>query len=275
MTIYKYRSLLFGLLLMMVVTYTSAKNVLIFSTPPTQSAKETKRLYQPIVDYIQKVSGKKIKLSIAENFIEYSQHLLEDKYDIVFDGPQFIGWRIKKRNHTVLAKLPRKLNFLVFVRKDSGIKVLKKLAGKRVCGIGSPNLMTLGLVDMYPNPASVPSIIPVKSFKHALKCVQQGEAVAAVVRDKFWYTRKPKQTKGLVLLYQAKLDWPDRGFSINKSVDKKVIKKIQDALLHQEAKIAANLLFKKYKTNRFVPATRAEYEPLDKLLRPIWGFHER
>jgi len=263
------------LLLVMANMHVIAKDELTFSTPPTQTKKSTEELYRPIVEYIQKVSGKKIKLIIADNFIEYSQDLLDDKYDIVFDGPQFIGWRIKKRNHEVIAKLPRKLNFLIFVRKDAGIKKIRKLAGKRVCGIGSPNLMTLGLLDMYPNPASIPTIIPVTSFKAALACVHEGKAVAAVVRNKFWHTRSAKQKKGLKVLYEAKRNWPDRGFSISKSVDVKTRKKIRKALLSPAVKEKAGLLFEKYKAKHFIPAKRAEYAPLDKLLRPIWGFHKR
>ncbi len=262
------------LLFLLATGWAGAKDVLTFSTPPTQTAESTRYLYQPIADYLAKVSGKKVKLVIADNFIEYSQALLDDKYDIVFDGPQFIGWRIKKRNHEALAKLPRKLNFLVFVREDAGINKLRKLAGKRVCGIGSPNLMTLGLLDMFPNPAAVPTIIPVKSFKQALVCVQKKGAVAAVVRNKFWHSRKPEQKKGLKLLYEATHDWPDRGFSINKSIDAQTRRKMHDALLDPQVRTVARRLFKKYKTRKFIPATNQEYAPLGKLLKPIWGFHE-
>ncbi len=263
-----------GLMLLLATGLAGAKDLLTFSTPPTQTAESTRYLYQPIVDYIARVTGKKVKLLIADNFIEYSQALLDDKYDIVFDGPQFIGWRIKKRNHQALAKLPRKLNFLVFVREDAGINQVRKLAGKRVCGIGSPNLMTLGLLDMFPNPAAVPTIIPVKSFKQALVCVQKKGAVAAVVRNKFWHSRKPAQKKGLKLLYEARHDWPDRGFSVNKSIDAETRRKIRDALLDRQVKTVARRLFKKYKTHTFIPATDQEYRPLGKLLKPIWGFHD-
>lgn len=266
---------IFIVLLAAPLSGTFSKDVIIFSTPPTQPPKVTMHRYGPVAKYLSRVTGKKVKLVPARNFIEYSQNLLDNKYDLLFDGPQFIGWRLTRFNHVVLAKLPRRLNFIIVVREDAGVDTVKKLAGKRVCGIGSPNLMTLGMIDLFPNPASVPVIEAVGGFKGALLCAQKGRGIAAVVRDKFWFSRKPHLKKGLKVLFHSKLNWPDRGFSISRKVDIGTRESIRRALLSQQSKEGGYRIFKRYRTPGFVSATFEEYKDLGKLLKQIWGFHDQ
>ena len=263
--------------LLCVLGFTSlsvAGDEIIFSTPPTQSLKVSIQRYGPLADYLSKRLGRKVKLVMAANFIEYSQALLDDKYDIIFDGPQFIGWRILKKHHVAVAKLPGQLNFSIIVKQGSRIKAVRKLAGKRVCSIGSPNLMTLGMFDLFPNPASVPVVIPINSFPEALKCLRRGEGVAAVVPAKWWLKRPAKVKAGLALLFESKIIWPHRGFSIGSRVDAQTRQRIKELILSPGGTRAGRPILKRYKAKSFVTATDAEYSPLYKLLRPIWGFHQ-
>jgi len=89
----------------------AASDELVFSTPPTQSVAVTKKNYQPLVDYISGVIHQKIVLKPAKNFREYTKNIRENKYDMIFDGPHFINWRIRKQNHVVVAKQPGELHF--------------------------------------------------------------------------------------------------------------------------------------------------------------------
>jgi len=261
------------LFLLLLSAVACAGDVIVFSTPPTQTAKITMERYGPLAKYLTKKLGRKVVLRPAANFIQYSQALLDNEYDLIFDGPHFIGWRIVKQNHLAIAKLPGKLYFAIISKKGSGLVDYRRLAGKRVCGVGSPNLMTLGMLDLYPNPASVPVIVPTNGFKGALKCLKSGQGVAAVMPAKFWHKRPGKVKKGLGLIFESRVYWPHRGFSVGKRIDAATQQKIKDALLSPEGFAAAKNIFKRYKTNRFVTATDKEYSRLGKLLRPIWGFH--
>jgi len=271
---FKYTNVLILLLALLAVSSLGfAKRTILFSTPPTQSYEVTMKRYGPLADFLTKKLGRKVKLVPAANFIDYSQAMLENRYDLIFDGPHFIGWRIIKQNHYAIAKLPGKLNFAIIVKKGSSISHYKKLAGKRVCGVGSPNLMTLGMLDLFPNPASVPVVVPSRGFKGALKCVKAGNAVAAVVPAKFWKKRPPKVKASFKVLFISPILWPPRGFSIGDRVDSQTQQRIHDLLLSPEATKAAKNILKRYKSNRFVGANNKEYRSLNKLLRPIWGFH--
>lgn len=246
----------------------------IFATAPTQTPEKTIQMYQPIVDLLSKVTGHKITLVTSKNFLEYTHGLRKDKYDIVFDGPHFVGWRMKNLNHKVVAKLPGELRFSVIENDTSGVKDVKRLAGLKVCSLASPNLLTLGFLDLFNNPASQPIIVSVPSFKAALDCARKGEADVAIMRDKFWAKLPDEQKKGLHLLYTSDTAFPHRAFSVSERVDAKAVEKIQQALTSEEGATAGKAVLESFKSKKFLPASAAEYEGLGRLMNPVWGFRK-
>lgn len=252
-----------------------AADALIFSTAPTQPPAETLRLYQPIVDHLALVTGKKILLKPAKNFLEYTTGMRQKKYDILFDGPQFVGWRMDKTGHKVLARLPGQIVFVVVARKDSGITNYKKLVGRKVCAFASPNLLTLGFLEKFQSPASQPIMVRVKSFKESLECVKNSKGIASVMRDKFWEKRTPQQKQGLQLIHTAKKPYPHRAFSVSERVDSKTRLIILKALLDQSVFGPGSEVLKKFRSKKFTAASVKEYKGMGALLNPVWGFRSQ
>jgi ABC-type phosphate/phosphonate transport system substrate-binding protein len=247
---------------------------LVFSTAPTQSAEKTRQMYQPIVDHLAKATGREIVLKPARNFLEYTNNLQHDRYDIVFDGPHFIGWRMQKLGHRVVAKLPGKITFVIVIRDGLKVQKYPDLAGRKVCAFNSPNLLTLGFLDLYPSPASQPILIPVNSFKGALECVHQGNGVAAVMRDKFWEKQPDKNKQGLKLLYTTTQPFPHRAFSVSKRVDETTRKKITRALVGELGMASGAEVLQTFRSKQFLLPSDKEYRGLGALLQPIWGYRE-
>ena len=246
----------------------------VFATAPTQTPEKTIQMYQPIVDLLSKATGHKIKLVPAKNFLEYTHGLRKDQYDIVFDGPHFVGWRMKNLKHKVVAKLPGQLRYSVIENDTSGVKEVKRLAGLKVCSLASPNLLTLGFLDQFGNPASQPIIVSVPSFKASLECVRSGQADAAIMRDKFWEKLPDDQKKGMHLLYTTDTAFPHRAFSVSERVDAKATEQILAALTSEEGATAGKAVLQSFKAKKFLPASAAEYEGLGRLLNPVWGFRK-
>ena len=98
---------------------------IIFSTAPTQSPEVTLQNYQPLAEYLSRVTGKNVVVKPAKNFQEYSINMRNGEYDMLFDGPHFISYRLLKKNHILLAKLPGELRFAIVARKDAHINQLK------------------------------------------------------------------------------------------------------------------------------------------------------
>jgi hypothetical protein len=156
----------------------------IFTAPPRETGKNEANAYQPVADYLSAVTGKRFVYRYSDNWLTYQNEMRRGVYDLVFDGPHFISWRMDKLQHEPLVKLPGKLGFVVVTKKDNNkINSLKDLTGRTVCGLGPPNLATFILYSRFDNPMRQPLIIEVKSFKAAYEGVVAGKCLGAVMRD--------------------------------------------------------------------------------------------
>jgi len=250
----------------------ASDKILVFSTPPTQSPRTTIRNYQPMVDYISDAIGEKIVIDAPKNFQEYTKKMREGKYDLIFDGPHFIKWRIEKQDHVVIAKQPGELHFVIVVKKGSGYRKLRDLWGKRVCSPAVPHLGTLTLLNLY-NPLREPRIVSVQSFKHALQCLKRGQGSAALVRDKFWIKTKVDKSD-LELMYYTRRKMPARGLTVNHRVSKAAQIKITQALTSKKGRKYAEKAFSTIGGGRFVKAEKTDYKNQDNLINIVWGFHK-
>ena len=81
-----------------------AANEYIFSAPPRGSAEKETKVYKPIAAYLSKMLGKKIVYQHPGNWLSYQQNMQLGRYDLVFDGPHFVSWRILKTNHVQIGR---------------------------------------------------------------------------------------------------------------------------------------------------------------------------
>jgi len=251
----------------------ASDKILVFSTPPTQSPKTTIRNYKPMVDYISEAIGEQIIIDAPKNFQEYTKKMREGKYDLIFDGPHFIKWRIEKQNHVVIAKQPGELHFVIVVKKGAGFRKLRDLWGRRVCSPAVPHLGTLTLLKLYDNPLREPQIVSVQSFKHALQCLKQGKGSAALVRDKYWLKTKVDKSD-LELMYYTRRKMPARGLTVNHRVSKAAQLKITQALTSKKGRKFSEKAFSTIGGGRFVKAEKTDYKDLDNIINIVWGFHK-
>ena len=266
---------LFPAVVLMLFTYSvsvvQAAEPLVFSTAPTHSTKKTLEIYQPIVDYLSEATGREIVINTATTFIDYNNNLQKDNYDIVFDGPHFVGWRMEKFDHTPVARLPGYIKIVIVVKKDSKITSMEQLTGQRVCSFPSPNMLTMAFFEYYKNPIRQPVPVPARGFKGLEKCLQRDDVVAAVLRDKMWAKMKDKEN--VRILFAPDKSYPERTFSLSSRIDADTRKIITYALLSRQGQEYLQVLLKTFKRDRLVPARPDEYKDLGLLLAPVWGFY--
>jgi len=263
-------------LLIPAMTFGAEKDVITITTAPTQSVADTHKLYGPLAEYLSQASGKNVKLVPVRNFLEYTSKMRKDEFDIIFDGPHFVSWRMQHINHVPMARLPGELVFMAAVKDGGTISKIDQLVGKKVCAVNSPNLATLMVLDAFPNPVRQPVIVSERSFKAAMKCLKEGRGVAAFLPIKFWkkFTKKGK-TKGFRQLHSTKKQpLPPRTFSISTRIDAATRNKITQALIESEGKPGALPVLNRFRSKKFVAARESEYKDLDRLLLSVWGFHE-
>lgn len=263
-----------GLLLLIYLICISnamAKNI-IFSTPPTQSPEMTVKNYQPLVDYLAKTIGQSIVIEPAKNYQEYTTKMRQGKYDMVLDGAHFIKWRIEKQNHMVIAKQPGDLHFVVVVKKESKIRNERDLWTKPLCSLPVPHIAPLTLLAHFNNPVREPIIVPVKSFKSGLECLQKGKGAAVLLRDKYW-EKAVKNKSDYRVVYTTKRKLPARGLTVGERISTSDQRKITTALTSIKGREYTDKAFSTVGGGKFVPANSKDFDSLDEVIELVWGFN--
>lgn len=243
---------------------------LTFSSPPRESKKEGEKIYKPVAEYLSKALGQKVVYKHAGSWGIYQAYMQKEKYDIIFDGPHFVAWRMAKLDHTPVGKIPGNLSFVIVTRKDKSAPTkIKKLAGHRLCGLAPPNLATLSVLAQF-GAARQPSIHKTNSFKESYDKLISGKCVAAVLRDvmikKF---DSKKLTKTLVKTKAL----PNQAFSVSNNLGKDAVEKIKEALLAADANGPMKAFLKRYaKGKKLAPLKTKSYKGLEVLLKDFWGF---
>ena len=244
---------------------------LILGAPPRESIAQAKAIYDPIAQFLSRVTGQKVTYRYVDNWLSYQSDIHSGAYDIVFDGPAFIGWRMAKFGWTPLVKLPGNLSFVVIVaKKDKSVHSLKDLEGYPLCGFAPPNLATLTIQFEFTNPARQPHVVAVRTFAQAYQGVISGRCTAGIMQAKLFQHMNARFHAARVIFHSEPM--PNQAFSAGPRIPLALRARITAALLSPQGSVAARTLLAEFKTRRFVPATAQEYAGLGKLLKNVWGF---
>ncbi len=191
---------------------------LILTAPPRENPAVGNKQYGPIAAHLTRLLGKRVAYQHPGNWLSYQRDMRADKYDIIFDGPHFIAWRMAHLGHETLIRLPGSLIFYLVVKADSPYKHSSELIAKRICGLSPPNLTTLAVAGTeYPNPVQQPVITGVKGGMGAVfkTLMASDRCQAAVLRDSFYKKKlKPEQKKMIRIIHTTK-PLPNQAISVS------------------------------------------------------------
>jgi ABC-type phosphate/phosphonate transport system substrate-binding protein len=250
---------------------TPAQADLIFTSAPRDSEEKEELIYKPVVDLLTKATGQKVKFKYGDNFLVYQSEMRKGTYDIIFDGPAFVGWRMTKLQHVPLVKFPGNLVFVVAVKNNqSKINSVKDMAGRTLCAFPPPNLATLMILDEFDNPARQPLILESESFPLSYKNMVAGKCAGAILQKKLFENLDKDKQAGKVVFTSKPL--PNQAFSAGPKVTPEMRDKIIKALLSPEGLAATAKMREVYKAPKLEAATVEEYQGLGRLVRNEWGF---
>ena len=245
---------------------------LILSAPPRELPAAGIELYGPLADHLTALLGEKVIYRHPDNWLEYQRDLRKGIYDIVFDGPHFVSWRVEHLHHDVLVKLPGLLEFVVAVFDDDDqVRDIHDLVGKKVCAIAPPNLATLTLMEQFSNPVRQPVIWDVPGgFMNVYKSLKLRECRAAVFRSDFYDKRLSGEDRaGLKVLFRSK-PLPNQAISAGPRLDMGMKEKIIRSLTVGEGRVAALSITKRFGDNQsFIAAKKEEYLAYNHLLEGV------
>lgn len=248
-----------------------ARAELILSSAPRDIKEKEEEIFKPIVDLLGKAAGEKVTFRYGDNYLTYQSEMRKGNYDIVLDGPQFVGWRMAKLGHVPLVKFPGNLVFVAIAKNNQDkIKDLKDLAGRTVCAFPPPNLATLTVLYEFSNPSRQPLVIEVQNFAEVYKGVISGKCAGGILQAKL-YQDLDKEAKATKVLFASK-PLPNQAFSAGPRVTAEKRERIVQTLLSPEGATATQKLRDVFKIQALLPAPVDEYQGLGKLMRDVWGF---
>ena len=244
---------------------------LVFSAPPRETADKGKETYVPVANYLSQVLGRKVVYHHPGTWGVYRTKMLQGDYDIIFDGPHFNSYRAVKLNHNILAKIAKRHEFAVIMKKGEPYANVQKMAGRTFCTHAPPNLGTLVLLSQFNNPARQPVIINTKGWVKIYEGVISGKCVGGIL-PMLNLTKLNKKGKARIVFKANAM--PNQAFSAGPRVSPEDQAKIAAALVSPEASNPTAKLRATYKVgDSLVAATNQEYVGIAEYLKNEWGYY--
>lgn len=258
-----------GLLILISGYSNSARSEYLFAAPPRESQEKGIEIYKPIADYLTKVTGEKFIYKHPSDWTEYSSDMQNQRYDLIFDGPHFVSWRIENINHDVVVKLPQLHVWRVIVRSDSNIDSMNDLVGKKICAPKLPNFGMLTMMSHYYNPDREPVHIVTKGWKDGFNGVVEGKCEATVLPKTNHKKFDPHSLKTKPI--HTHLPYPNQAFTSGPRMSSDL--NIKKALLSKEGQEATFKLRERFTQGaNLVDAENEEYEGISLVLKRAKNF---
>lgn len=259
-----------------------ATTTYVVTAPPRGSRAEETAMFAPVAAYLTKATGDKFIYEYPGNWLTYTQNMQDGKYDVEFDGPQFVSWRIQHQNAVAILQLPQAHRFVVISNKLDGRgeaftkidSISHGLIGRPVCAPAPPNFGTLVLDARFKHPMRRPYIVPTTSWTSGFDGVIRGQCVATVL-PRVAYARNMKLYPGKTYQVWQSPAYPNQAITISSRLQKAGLKgKITEALLAPGGLEVLAPITKRYSNGKpFVPVyNQSEYAHIDRVLDDFYGF---
>jgi ABC-type phosphate/phosphonate transport system substrate-binding protein len=245
---------------------------LILSAPPRDTAAEGMRRFGPVAAYLTQVLGRRVVYRHPGSWGGYQTDMQQGIYDLVFDGPHFVSWRIENSHHNVLVKVPGDFVYTASVRSDEPeLTSIEQLVGHKVCAHSTPNLGTLILLQEFPDPARQPSIIITHGYDHIYEDLLAGKCDAAMLPLKHW--RGFEQNSGRTRVIFQNDPLPQQALTAGPRLTPVEQEKVREAFLSWESREATAVMRTAYAGGReFVAARNDEYIGIARYLQGEQGW---
>ena len=244
----------------------------LFVAPPRESMERGMEIYKPIADFLTKSTGERFIYRHPQDWSQYSRGMQKGEYDLVFDGPHFVSWRIHNINHDVIAKLPQLHIWRVIARAGSDdIQSLNDLIGKKVCAPKSPNFGMLTMMSHFTNPEKEPVHVVTKGWKGGFDAVVQGKCVATVlpITNHKKFDPELKQTR----IIHTHLPYPNQAFTVGPNVPQDLKTRLTNDLLSDQGQKSMSMLRDRFSGGvKLVSAENEEYEGISMMLKRADNF---
>lgn len=227
----------------------------------------------PLTKYLSKELDKPVVLKLSPNMPAAIKEVASGAVEISYLTPVAYIRSHQKGNTQLIAKTVTKdkasFKLMIVVREDSPIKTVEDLAGKSFAfGDKAALLQRAAVVGANMPLEKLGNYQFIGHYDNIVRAVLNKDFDAGILKDTMAYKW---EGKGIRILY-ATPELPPYNIAASKNVNKKMLKKLQNAFLQLDTKNPEHLriikaLDKKY--DGFAPTSDQEYDIVRKLIKPF------
>lgn len=270
-----------GMILLFMFSGISFATELTIGLIPEQNVFKQVERYKPVGDYIERKTGIRIRFAILSRYGNIIERFKAEKMDGAFFGSFTGALAIEKLDVEPVARPVNLDGFstyrgYIFVRRDSGIKNVSQMKGKRLVFVERATTAGYVYPVAYFKSRGVESLG--RYFKEYHFAGSHDAAIYAVLNKKAdigcakhsMFDRMarsdPRIGSELAILAQSP-DVPSNGLCVRKDLDGGVKKQLGDVLVNMERDPEGKEILKKFEAMRFIPTTKEDYKPVSDIAR--------
>lgn len=240
---------------------TTAAADLNMTVQPVLSEQETVQEYQPLADYIGKITGQKVVIKTSRDFSEYWVTQKDNNpFQIIVDNAFFTDFRNEREGWVSLVKIPGLISYSLVASANNPVYETAELVGKKIASLIPPAPSGIFLGQMFRNPLRQPAIVPTTSAKDALKLLLDGKVDAAIIPTPM---ANEAMTGGEdLLVIKTSVQIPHSALSVSPKVDEAMREKLTKALLEADQDKQGQAVLKSLNISNFEPADPSLYSGL-------------
>lgn len=244
---------------------------ILLAVQPVLTEQETRRVFQPLADFISMVTGKRCVIGTRPNFLAYWDTVRKgESYDLVLDEAHFTDYRVRKLGYEILVKAPDTVTYTLISRNNNPVVDPAELVGRRIATLGMPSIGAARLTALFPNPLRQPMPIEVESAGSGLELLLAGRVDAAILPTPVVNREMSRNKQIRVVMTTEPI--PNVALSASPRLDPALRERIRRALLEADNNSAGREMLARVGFRRFDPATPAIYAGHANVLKEYWGF---
>lgn len=243
---------------------------------PLHNPKRLFEVYGPIVEYINaNIPEARFKLEASRNYEEFDKKLYGGHFDFAMPNP-YQTVRSLKYGYRVFGKMGDDENFrgIILVRRDSGIRKVTDLKGKKVSYPAVTALAATMMPQYYLHTHGIDvnrdiENLYVGSQESSIMNVLRGHVAAGATWPVPWKTFQQEYPE---LAGQLEVKWqtgtlPNNGWVVRKDVPPELAEKFAALLFGLNGSEEGRAMLARLPISRFEPATDDTYRPVRDYLK--------
>jgi phosphonate transport system substrate-binding protein len=260
------------------------KNTLLIGLVPERNIFSQIKLYKPITDYLSTKIGVKVNLKVMTRYGNIVDNFVPLGLDGAFFGSFSYVLAHRKIGVEVLAR-PEGLDGssvyhgIIFVRRDSGIKNVRGMKGKRFAFVDEATTAGFLFPLVYFKKQGIQDyrtyfkeVYFAGTHKEAIYDVLNKRADIAAAKNTVYQAlvgEKGKRARLELKILTRSADVPENALAMKKDLEPSIRRAFQEALLNMHNDPVGQALLKNFGARKFVTTTEEEYEPVIEFAREL------